>query len=196
MTALKEMNTPVFAAEGVLHLSRPDFKLEVGGLVQNPVTLSLDEVMNTLKNGSMDRRLTSVSGWSVRANWNGVLWKDFLDYVKPLPAARYVLFSSAGEYTTAVWMPDLTESQSMIAWGVGNEPLEDEYGGPLRLIIPNLWGYKSCKWLTKIQFVEKYQTGYWELRGYSHRGLIEPGETLDVNTQKWRPISGGEVTDF
>lgn len=196
MTALKEINTPVFAAEGVLHLNRADFRLKVDGLVQNPVTLSLAEIMNTLQNETMDRRLTSVSGWSVRANWNGILWKDFIDYVKPLPAARYALFSSASDYSTVVWLPDLAESQSMIAWGVGNEPLEDEYGGPLRLVVPNLWGYKSCKWLTKIHFVEKYQTGYWELRGYSHRGQIEPGETLDVNTQKWRPISGGEVTEF
>lgn len=196
MTALKEMNTPVFAAEGILHLNRADFKLETAGLVENPATLSLDEIKNTLKNTVIDRRLTSVSGWSVRTNWNGILWQDFVEYVKPLAAARYVLFSSASEYTTCVWMPDLMESQSMIAWGVDGEPLEDEYGGPLRLVVPNLWGYKSCKWLTKIQFIDKYHTGYWELRGYTHRGLIEPGETMDVNTQKWRPINGGEVTDF
>lgn len=196
MTTLKEMNTPVFAAEGILHISRPDYKLETIGLVERPVTLSLHEVMNTLPNTVMNRRLTSVSGWSVRANWNGVLWKDFVNYVQPLNNARYVLFSSAREYTTAVWIPDLLASDSMLAWGVDDELLEDQYGGPLRLVVPNLWGYKSCKWLTKIQFIEKYQTGYWELRGYSHRGLIEPGETLDVNTQKWRPISGGEVIDF
>jgi DMSO/TMAO reductase YedYZ molybdopterin-dependent catalytic subunit len=196
MSVLKDLNTPIFAAEGVLHLDRANYKLEISGLIHSPLTLSLSELKNNFKNTSINSRLTSVSGWSVRANWNGILWRDFVDYVQPTADARYVLFSSVSDYTTAVMLQDLADSNSMIVWGVDNEDLEDEYGGPVRIIIPHLWGYKSCKWLTKINFIEKYETGYWELRGYSHRGLIEPGETLDVNSQRWRPISGGEVTEF
>ncbi|SMC94297.1 molybdopterin-dependent oxidoreductase [Sporomusa malonica] len=92
---------------------------------------------------------------------------------------RYALFSRAKDYTTTVLLTDLSASTSMLVWGAGGESLEDEYGGPLRMLIPNLWGYKSCKWLVKIEFVEKYVMGYWELRGYSHSGDIEPGETYD-----------------
>lgn len=196
MSILKQLNTPVFAVEGILHLAPETHILTVDGLANGKRTFTLEELKTTLPITKINSRLTSVSGWSVRSNWNGVSWRDFLSYVRPVETARYALFSSASEYTTCVFLHDLTAAQSMLVWGAGDEPLEDEYGGPLRIIVPNLWGYKSCKWLTNISFLEKYTTGYWELRGYSHRGEIEPGETYDVNTQKYRPIAGGEVTEF
>lgn len=196
MSVLKTMKTPVFAAEGVQHLDRSDYRLTVGGLAGGERVFSLDGLKGTLPARTVNRRLTSVSGWSVRADWEGVLWRDFLAGLEPLPAIRYALFASAGYYTTCVPLRDLAASETMLAWGVAGEALEDEYGGPLRLVVPNLWGYKSCKWLTRITFMEKYVAGYWELRGYSHDGTIEPGETFDVNSQKYRPIAGGEVTDF
>ncbi|MCX7780969.1 MAG: molybdopterin-dependent oxidoreductase [Negativicutes bacterium] len=196
MSSLSALKTPIFAVEGILHITPADYRLEVCGLVEMPRIFSLKELKTLFTAQTINSRLTSVSGWSVRADWHGILWKDFLDKVRPLPEARYVLFTSAGDYTTAVWLPDLADSKSMLVWEVNGQPLEDEYGGPVRMIIPNLWGYKSCKWLTRIQFLPRYETGYWELRGYSHRGQIEPGETFDVNSQKWRLISGGEVTEF
>ena len=196
MSVLKRMNTPVFAAEGVLHIDPADCRLAVSGLENGDRTFSLPELKSRFPNKTVNSRLTSVSGWSVRADWDGIAWRDFAALVKPLVSARYALFTSGGDYTTCVLLSDLAASDSMLAWGVGGEPLEAEYGGPLRMIVPNLWGYKSCKWLTGISFVEKYATGYWELRGYTHRGEIEPGETFDVNSQKYRPIKGGEVTEF
>lgn len=195
MSMLKLMNTPVFAAEGVLHLDRAAYRLTVSGLTGGERTFGLEEI-KSLPNSTANRRLTSVSGWSVRADWEGIAWGDFLATAGPLPTARYALFTSAGDYTTCVSLHALAASESMLAWGVAGEPLEDEYGGPLRLVVPNLWGYKSCKWLARVAFIDKYVTGYWELRGYSHDGRIEPGETFDVNSQKHRPITGGEVTEF
>jgi DMSO/TMAO reductase YedYZ molybdopterin-dependent catalytic subunit len=196
MSILAKLNTPVFAAENVLHLDRENFVLRVSGTAGENRSLTLKELQTALPVKTVNSRLTSVSGWSVRADWDGVLWDDFVRYVKPLPSARYALFASGSEYTTCVLLADLAGSNSMLAWGVNGEPLEDEYGGPLRMIVPNLWGYKSCKWLVSVSFVEKYVTGYWELRGYSHRGDIEPGETFDVNSQQYRKIPGGEVTEF
>jgi DMSO/TMAO reductase YedYZ molybdopterin-dependent catalytic subunit len=196
MSILKQLNTPVFAAEGVVHLDPKTLILAVDGLASGSRAFSLDQLKGEFPTETVNMRLTSVSGWSVRADWNGVLWHDFIQRVRPLDTARYALFYSASEYTTCVLLADLAASHSMLAWGAGGEPLEDEYGGPLRVVVPNLWGYKSCKWLTRISFVEKYVAGYWELRGYTHRGEIEPGETFDVNAQKYRAIPGGEVTGF
>lgn len=190
------LKTPIFAAEGVLHLNREKYQLEVTGLANNPGRFSLEELKQQFPIQSQNSRLTSVSGWSVRTEWDGILWQDFTAMIKPSANARYALFSSAKDYTTAVLLSDLSASGSMLVWGAGGEPLEDEYGGPLRMLIPNLWGYKSCKWLVKVEFIEKYVMGYWELRGYSHNGTIEPGETYDVNTRQYRPITGGEVTEF
>ncbi len=196
MSMLTRLNTPIFAAEGILRVNRESYRLGVGGLTENTGIFSLHELKNQFPAQSRNFRLTSVSGWSVRADWDGILWQDFIAKVKPSPKARYAIFSSAEDYTTAVLLSDLAASTAMLSWGVGGEPLEDEYGGPLRMVIPNLWGYKSCKWLVKIDFVDKYATGYWELRGYNHRGSIEHGETYDVNTRQYRPIGGGEVTEF
>lgn len=196
MSVLKKMSTPVFAAEGVLHLDPGLFRLTVGGLAAGERTFTLDDLKKEFPATVVNRRLTSVSGWSVRADWEGVLWRDFLAALHLRDGARYALFTSAGDYTTCVLLSDLAAGQAILAWGAGGEALEDEYGGPLRMVVPNLWGYKSCKWLTKLAFTDKYATGYWELRGYAHRGTIEAGETLDVNSQKRRPIKGGEVTEF
>ena len=196
MSTLQKMQTPIFAAEGILRLDPAVYRLEVGGLTESPTVFSLDDLKRQFPQTTVNRRLTSVSGWSVRANWNGVLWRDFCKTLGVKEAARYVLFASPAEYTTVVWLKDLEDGEPLLAWGVDGEDLEAEYGGPLRMVIPQLWGYKSCKWLTKIEFLEKYRTGYWELRGYSHRAQIEPGETFDVNSGKYRKIPGGEVTDF
>ena len=64
------------------------------------------------------------------------------------------------------------------------------------MVIPNLWGYKSCKWLSVIEFIREEEGGYWEDRGYTWSGVIEPGFTLDINTKTRRPIKGGEITEF
>jgi DMSO/TMAO reductase YedYZ molybdopterin-dependent catalytic subunit len=196
VSILATLETPIFAAEGILHLNRETYLLEVAGLADNLGRFSLGELKQKFPNKNETSRLTSVSGWSVRIDWNGILWRDFIAMVKPSPKARYAIFSSAKDYTTTVLLSDLSASTTMLVWGAGGELLEDEYGGPLRMLVPNLWGYKSCKWLVKIEFVEKYVMGYWELRGYSHNGAIEPGKTYDVNTRQYRPISGGEVTEF
>jgi DMSO/TMAO reductase YedYZ molybdopterin-dependent catalytic subunit len=104
--------------------------------------------------------------------------------------------SVGGGYRTTVSLKDLENPRVLLAYGVNGDPIEAEYGGPLRMVIPNLWGYKSCKWLGKIEFINQEEGGYWEDRGYTRSGLIEPGFTLDINTQTRRPIQGGEVTEF
>jgi DMSO/TMAO reductase YedYZ molybdopterin-dependent catalytic subunit len=142
-------------------------------------------------------RLTSVSGWSVRANWEGIQWNDFLKLLAIESVTNHVRFTSVGGgYSTTVSLKDLENPRVLLAYGVNGDPIEAEYGGPLRMVIPNLWGYKSCKWLGKIEFIHQEEGGYWEDRGYTQSGLIEPGFTLDVNTQTRRPIQGGEIVEF
>ena len=83
-----------------------------------------------------------------------------------------------------------------MSWSVFPEPLEPKYGDPLRMVIPHLYGYKSCKWLGTIQFTDHVVTGFWEARGFTESGVIESGFTLDVNTRTRRFIPGDEVVDF
>ncbi len=194
MSILTRLKTPCFSAGGRPDLDPDEYILKVTGLASRSREFTWSELTNFTVS-RVNARLTSVSGWSVRAVWEGVLWRDFAAEVKP--EADHATFKSAGGgYETTISLEDLDHPRVLICWGVDGEPLEADYGGPVRMIVPHLYGYKSAKWLSEIEFVTGMRGGYWEDRGYTRDGLIEPGFTLDVNTGQKRPIKGGEVTEF
>lgn len=196
MSVLTRLNTPHFSAGGRPELVPEGYILKITGLVARSREFTWSELTNFPVSG-VDARLTSVSGWSVRAVWEGVLWRDFVDRVEPSAEADHATFTSAGGgYQTTISLADLDHPRVLICWAVDGEPLETDYGGPVRMIVPHLYGYKSAKWLTEIEFGVGMRGGYWEDRGYSRSGIIEPGFSLDVNTGQKRPIKGGEVTEF
>ncbi len=196
MSILTRLNLPIFRAGGVPGTSEADWRLEVDGLVAAPRSFTLDQI-RALPQSEVDARLTSVSGFSVRARWQGVLWRDFIQELTLQAGASHATFTSmGGGYTTTVSLADLDHPRVMLVLAVEGEPLERDYGGPLRMFIPHLWGYKSAKWLAGITFGERMLGGYWEDRGYPRQALIEPGVTLDMNTRQRRAIRGGEVTEF
>ena len=172
------------------------YRLRVKGLVEKDRSFTWEEIM-ALPASKVNARLTSVSGWSVRTTWEGVLWRDFIRTFTPRKEATHATFSSlGGGYETAVSLADLDHSRVLLVYGVEGEPLEREYGGPLRMVIQHLYGYKSPKWLETITLTDTDKGGYWEDRGYTQSGIIEPGFTFDVNTGTRRAIPGGEVTEF
>ncbi len=196
MTILRDLGVPIFKAGGMPTVDLSAYLLSVGGLVKEARQWTWEEVM-AMPKSRVNCRLISVSGWSVRANWDGIKWSDFLKQMSVRNEAKYVRFTSLGEnYSTAVALKDLENPRVLLAYRVEGKPIEPEYGGPLRMVIPNLWGYKSGKWLGKIDFLDRMEGGYWEDRGYTRSGTIEPGYTLDLNTRTRRPIPGGEVVDF
>ena len=196
MSVLSRLRAPVFEAGGMPEIDISQYRLHVRGLVGEERSFTWEEIM-ALPQSKVNARLTSVSGWSVRATWEGVLWRDFIHTFTPKKEASHARFSSVGGgYETAVSLADLDQPRVLLVYAVEGEPLEREYGGPLRMVIPNLYGYKSAKWLEAITLTDTVKGGYWESRGYTESGIIEPGFTLDVNTGNRRPISGGEVTEF
>ena len=195
MSILTQLKCPVFKAEGIPKIDESSYILRVDGLVEAEEEFSLDDI-KSLPFSQISSRLTSVSGWSVRADWDGVTWNDFIKEIQLKEGANHATFYSHGGYTTTVSLQDLSNPRVMLVYGVAGEPLEAEYGGPLRTVIPNLWGYKSCKWLVRIEFCDVMRGGYWEDRGYTRSGVIEPGATFDVNTRTKRQITGGEITEF
>lgn len=196
MSILARLNTPHFSAGGRPELDEAGLVLTLTGMIAAPREFTLDQ-LRALPVSQVDARLTSVSGWSVRAVWEGVLWRDFAAEVEPSAEADHATFTSAGGgYDTTISLKDLDHPRVLLCWAVSGEPLEADYGGPLRMIVPHLYGYKSAKWLTGIEFCAGMRGGYWEDRGYTRTGIIEPGFSLDVNTGQKRPIKGGEVTEF
>lgn len=197
MSRLKEMGTPIFWAEG--HpgpLEGDGWEVELGGLVENPVTLTYTEILG-FPRAIADARLTSVSGFSVRGKWGGVRLSTLFQLVKPKPAVSHVQFVSYREiYTTAIPMEVARKARTLLAYAFDGEPLESDYGGPVRIFCPYLWGYKSAKSVVAINLLDHPAPGYWEVRGYPDEAQIKPRRILDINSGEWRRITGGEVTEF
>src|SRR4030042_2285263 len=188
MSILKDLGVPVFKAGGMPMIDLKTYRLSVGGLVEEVRHLLWEEILR-LPKSVINCRLASGSGGSVRADWEGIRWEDFLEEVSLDQGADHVRFPSVGGgYTTVVRCKDLENPRVLLALGVNGEPIETEYGEPLRMVIPNFWGYKSCKWLERIDFIGQMEGGYWEDRGYDRSGAIEPGVTLDMNTRTKRSI--------
>jgi DMSO/TMAO reductase YedYZ molybdopterin-dependent catalytic subunit len=195
MSILTRLRVPVFQAEGRPRIDPEKWRLRVDGLIEQPVELSLAQVKG-LRFSRVDARLVSVSGWSVRANWEGVLLTDFLEGLRLRPQATHATFTSIGRYSSTISLDDLRHPRVLLCYAVEGEPLEVDYGAPLRLIVPQLWGYKSVKNLARIELADRMHGGFWEDRGYPREAMIEPGMTLDINTRQRRAIRGGEVTEF
>ena len=197
MGKLKDMHTPVFWAEG--HpgpLSAEGWQVQLSGLVEKPITLTYEEIL-ALPKSIADARLTSVTRWSVRGKWGGVRISDLLAVAGARPEATYVQFVSYREiYTTCIPLDVALKERTLLAYEFDGEPLDADYGGPVRAFCPYLWGYKSVKSVVAIMLEDHSIPGYWEVRGYSDEAQITAGRVHDVNTHRWRHIPDGEVVKF
>lgn len=143
------------------------YTLEISGEVEKPFMLRWDEVLKLPKSHSVSD-FHCVEGWSVlNCEWEGVRFSDVIELVKPKETARYVTFECADGYTTSLSLEELSGEDVLLAYGLGDKPLEEGTGYPLRLVVPNKYGYKSALWVTKIKFTAKKELGYWERLGYS-----------------------------
>ena len=143
------------------------YTLEISGEVEKPVKLRWDEVLKLPKVQSVSD-FHCVEGWSVlNCKWMGVRFSGVIELVKPKETARFVTFECADGYTTSLSMTELSGEDVLLAYGLGDRPLEEGTGFPLRLVVPNKYAYKSALWVTKIRFTAKKELGYWEKLGYS-----------------------------
>ncbi|MCK9556530.1 MAG: molybdopterin-dependent oxidoreductase [Candidatus Cloacimonetes bacterium] len=198
MHKLAKINTPVFWAEG--HpgaLDRENWKLEICGLCENPVKLSWQDLQE-FQVETVNARLTSVTRWSVYGAWTGVRIANLLDHAKILSGCRYLRFWSVGDvYDTSIPLAIGQKERSLVAWAFDGELLDENYGGPIRAFIPYLWGYKSAKSIIRIELMDHYIPGFWEIRGYTDSGEIEAGVCRDINDDgALKHIPGGEVIEF
>jgi DMSO/TMAO reductase YedYZ molybdopterin-dependent catalytic subunit len=142
------------------------FRLEVRGAVENPVSWDWAAFM-AQPQVEMTSDIHCVTSWSLYDNhWNGISAKNLLSVVKPKSEARHVMFVSYDNYTTNVRMADFDDDDVIIAHSWNGKPLDKEHGGPVRIVIPKRYFWKSAKWVNRIVFLERDQRGYWEVRGY------------------------------
>jgi len=198
VSRLKELRTPVFWAEG--HpgkLNREAWVSEVSGFCANPRTFTWQELI-ALPKSIADARLTSVTRFSVQGKWGGVKISDLLNAVQSGPKTQYVRFWSYRMiYDTSIPIDVALRERTLLAYEFDGEFLDEDYGGPVRVFCPYLWGYKSAKSVVKIELMDRYVSGFWEQRGYPDDALITAGKVRDMNQGgRLRPIPNGEVIRF
>jgi len=144
------------------------WRLEVHGEVEKPATFRFEDLKAEPSVISVSD-FHCVEGWSVLNNkWEGVSFKTIVQIVKPKENAKYVTFECDDGYTTSLPLSDLLEDNVLLAYKLDDKPLPPERGGPLRLIVPQKYAYKSPMWLRRIKFTSMQELGYWESRGYSN----------------------------
>lgn len=144
------------------------YRFEVVGLVENQLSLSWEEFKNLPKT-ELTTDFHCVTKWSkYDVKWGGVLMKDILDIVKPMPNAHFVMQYGLDDYTVNVPLEKLMEDNVILAYELDGHPLPREHGGPVRMIMPSLYAWKGSKFLHKLEFMEEDKLGFWEVRGYSN----------------------------
>jgi len=147
-----------------------EWRLTVDGLVENAVTLTFDAFQQLPQSESVSD-IHCVTQWSRYDNhWRGVASRDLLALVRPKDEAKHVVFHSYDGYTTNVALDVFAADDVIIAHSWEGEPLAREHGGPVRIVIPRFYFWKSAKWVKRIEFRRDDQPGFWEVRGYHNVG--------------------------
>jgi len=143
------------------------WRLRIDGLVQRPVELSYHQLL-ALPKAEQVSTFHCVTGWIVNGvRWGGVRFHDLLAEARPLPRAHALHFVSAEKpYDDYLTLQQVGLSQVMLAYEMDGKPLAREHGAPVRVVIPEMYGYKNVKWVERIELVGRPGAGYWEQRGY------------------------------
>ena len=149
------------------------YRLRITGLVQRASSLSLSDLAAQPR-ATVVRDFQCVTGWRVpRVRWSGVTLASLIAVAGPLPAAAAVQFRSFdGEYTETLTMNQALRSDVLVADTFGDGPVPREHGGPVRMLVAPMYGYKSCKWLSEIRLIPRLVPGYWEAYGYDQDGWV------------------------
>jgi DMSO/TMAO reductase YedYZ molybdopterin-dependent catalytic subunit len=179
-------------------LDRASYRLQIKGLVEKPQSISLEQ-LRKFPYEEQNSRMKCVQCWSSRATWGGFRFHPLLDIVKP-KSATAIRVDCADKWYEYFSMQDILSRRVMLVLDMAGKPLTDRHGGPLRLIDPGRYGYKSAKLITSIDFVAEGKGSMACDIGpyYSPGGEIKAGydHPLDLGPQARRKIAGGEITDY
>jgi DMSO/TMAO reductase YedYZ molybdopterin-dependent catalytic subunit len=145
----------------------PGYRLVVNGLVRRPLSLSVED-LEAMPASVLVKPFQCVTGWRVPSvAWEGVKLADLLDEAGVTAGARALAFRSFdGVYTESLTLSQARLPQVIVAHKMFGAPITRAHGGPLRLYVAPMYGYKSIKWLSEISVVDRVYPGYWEQRGY------------------------------
>jgi DMSO/TMAO reductase YedYZ molybdopterin-dependent catalytic subunit len=161
---------PVLNAEVTPELDTATWTFRIEGLVESPTTWTWDEI-HALAPSTYAGAIHCVTTWSkFGMNFTGVSVDTLLDIARPRPDASHVLAFSHTGYTTNLPLADVTGGKAWVAWEVDGAPLPTQHGGPARLLVPQLYFWKSAKWIAGLRVLDHDEPGFWERNGYHNRG--------------------------
>lgn len=160
--------------KGPQYIDIDAYTLTIDGLVEQPVALSYDEVLDNQKYTKVVT-LHCVEGWSVDILWEGILLADLFEAVDVQESADTVIFYSKDGYSTALPLRTIMDRQLMIAYKMNGVVLPPERGFPFQLVAEDKLGYKWIKWITRIELSDDADyEGYWEQRGFDNEADVNP----------------------
>jgi DMSO/TMAO reductase YedYZ molybdopterin-dependent catalytic subunit len=160
---------PVLTYAETPHVDREAWKFRCFGLVESEVTWTWKEFL-ALPRVQVKSDIHCVTRWSRYDNvWEGVAVSEILGRVKLKPSASAVMAHSTGGYTTNILLDDLKGADVLLAFRHDGGDLPAEHGGPVRLVVPKLYFWKSAKWIEGFEFLDVNAPGFWEVNGYHLR---------------------------
>jgi len=161
---------PVLTAEVTPRIDPERWSIRVDGLVDEPTTWTWDQA-HALPPSRYEGDIHCVTTWSKLAtNFDGVSVDTLLATARPQPTAAFVLATSSTRYTTNLPLADVTGGKAWVVWAHEGRPLSRDHGGPVRMLVPHLYFWKSAKWISRLTLLDHDQQGFWERNGYHDRG--------------------------
>jgi DMSO/TMAO reductase YedYZ molybdopterin-dependent catalytic subunit len=160
---------PVLTYGDTPQISGDRYSLKVWGLVE-PQTFTWDDLM-AMPQQEFTADFHCVTRWSkLDVKWKGIKVLDFMKHLRVDPKAICIMEHCYGGYTTNIAIADFLREENFFAHTLFDEPLSPEHGGPLRLVVPHLYAWKSAKWINGLEFLAEEASGFWERNGYHQRG--------------------------
>lgn len=177
-------NWPVLHAGSVPKMDTSQWKFRIWGLVEEEKEFSFKEFM-ALPKVKVFSDIHCVTTWSKLNNlWEGISTSTLKEQVKILPEAGFVLVHASGNFTTNLSLEEFFKDDVLLATKYNGKTLTKEHGYPLRLIVPQLYFWKSAKWVTGLEFLEEDKRGFWESNGYHNHGDPWKEERYDWQEEK------------
>ncbi len=164
----------IYSVTGSLpYESDAEYRLTVDGMVHQPLTLTVAD-LRLMTPTSLVSDFQCVTGWRVpKVHWTGVKLSTILAEAGVKPGGNALTFDSFdGTYTESLTMPQAQRPDVLVAYDMLGAPVTRDHGGPVRLYVAPMYGYKSCKWLSRISVVPQVVPGYWEQLGYDVNGWV------------------------
>ena len=161
---------PVLHYGGIPDIDLATWKFSMIGEIESEVSFTWDEFM-ALPQTTLKSDIHCVTHWSKFDNdWTGVTIADVMSHLNVKPEAKHVMVHSHGGYTTNIPLVELMRDDVILAHSHNGAPLEAQHGGPMRLVVPKLYFWKSAKWVRGMVFMGDEKPGFWEMYGYHIHG--------------------------